>query len=62
MSQLIFELKQDLVLPATGNPNKGYLLFPKALFGLSYAVTPDPKKRTLSVLLAVAELATQEVC
>lgn len=61
MSQFTFQLKQDLVLPATGNPNKGYLLFPKAIFGLSYEVKPNPKKKILQVLLGVAELANDEL-
>lgn len=61
MAQFTFELKQDLILPATGNPNKGYLLFPKAQFGLSYEVKPNPKKKVLYVTLGVAELTTDEM-
>lgn len=62
MAQFTFELKQDLFLPATGNPNKGYLYFPKTAFGLSYEVKPFLKKKSLTVLLGVAELATDEIC
>jgi hypothetical protein len=61
MAQFTFPLKQDLILPATGNPNKGYLLFPKNQFGLSYEVKPNAKKRILSVILGVAELSTDEL-
>lgn len=61
MAQLTHLLKQDLFLPATGNPSKGYLYFPKSEFGLSYEVRPNPKKKTLTVLLGVAELATDEL-
>lgn len=61
MSQLTFQLKQDLILPATGNPSKGYLLFPKSEFGLSYEVKPNPKKKVLYVTLAVAELSTDNL-
>lgn len=61
MTQYTFELQQDLTVPATGNPNKGYLYFPKSLFGLSYEVRPQPKKKQLSVLLGVAELATGDI-
>lgn len=61
MTQFTFELKQDLFLPATGNPNKGYLYFPKAEFGLSYEVKPNPKKKVLYVTLGVAELSTDDM-
>lgn len=61
MTQCTFALKKDLIIPATGNPNKGYLYFPKSLFGFSYEVRPQPKKKQLTVLLGVAELATEEI-
>lgn len=61
MVQYTYELRKDLTIPATGNPNKGYLYFPKSLFGLSYEVRTQPRKRQLSVLLGVAELSTGEI-
>ena len=61
MSKLTYKLKQDLLLPATGNPSKGYLLFPKTEFGLSYQSNPNPRKKTMSVLLGVADIFTDEI-
>jgi hypothetical protein len=61
MNQFTYQLKEDLIIPATGNPNKGYLLFPKDEFGLSYEVQPNPRKKTMTVILGVAKLETDEI-
>ena len=55
MSQTSFQLKIDLQLPATGNPNKGYLLFPKDEFQLSYEARPNAKNKTLQIIVLVVD-------
>lgn len=55
MSQTSFQLKIDLQLPATGNPNKGYLLFPKDEFQLSYEARPNAKAKTLQIIVLVVD-------
>lgn len=55
MTQTSFQLKIDLQLPATGNPNKGYLLFPKDEFQLSYEARPNAKNKTLQIIVLVVD-------
>lgn len=55
MSQTSFQLKIDLQLPATGNPNKGYLLFPKDEFQLSYEARPNAKNKTLQIIVLIVD-------
>ena len=55
MTQTSFQLKIDLQLPATGNPNKGYLLFPKDEFQLSYEARPSAKAKTLQIIVLVVD-------
>jgi len=56
----IFPLTTNLIVPATGNPNKGFLLFPAGIFGLSYDIAPKPRISRLDVVLSVVEISTQE--
>ena len=51
-----YTFKQDFIIPATGNPNAGYILFPKTEFGLSYEVKPDPINKKMTVILWVSKL------
>lgn len=53
---LVFPLIRPLVIPATGYPNKGLLVFPPAQFGLTYKVLPDPANKTIRVTLFVIDL------
>jgi hypothetical protein len=57
----VFPLTANLIVPATGNPNKGFLLFPAAQFGLAYDVLPKPRQETLTIVLTVVEMSTGEV-
>lgn len=52
----IHTFKQDFIVPATGNPSAGYILFPKTEFGLSYEVKPDPINKKMTVILWVSKL------
>lgn len=60
MPNTTFPLTKNLIVPATGNPNKGYLLFPAGEFALSYDVRPQPKKNKLDITLTVEEISTGE--
>lgn len=60
MNNTTFALTKNLIVPATGNPSKGYLLFPAGQFGLSYNTIPKPKLSQISITLTVVDLATQE--
>jgi len=60
MTNTNFLLKKNLIVPATGNPSKGYLLFPAGLFALSYDIYPRPKLGQIDVTLTVVEIATNE--
>ena len=60
MPNTTFPLTKNLIVPATGNPNKGYLLFPAGEFALSYDVRPQPKKSKLDITLTVEEVSTGE--
>jgi len=60
MNNTSFPLKKNLILPATGNPNKGYLLFPAQMFSLSYDVTPRPKQQQIDIALTVSETSTED--
>jgi len=56
----IFPLTTNLIVPATGNPNKGFLLFPSGIFGLSYDIAPKPRISRLDIVLSVVETSTKE--
>lgn len=58
---LYFPLTKDLVLPATGNPYKGKLLFETGVFSLSYEIRPNAQQKVLSITLQVVETETKEV-
>jgi len=60
MSNATFPLTKNLVIPATGNPSKGYLLFPAGEFALSYDVRPQSRKNKLEIILTVEEISTGE--
>ena len=60
MTNTSFPLIKNLILPATGNPNKGYLLFPAGQFSLSYDVVPKPKVSQLDIILTVVETSTKQ--
>jgi hypothetical protein len=55
MNNINFPLKKNLIIPATGNPSKGYLLFPAGAFSLSYDIVPKPKAQQLDVVLTVVD-------
>jgi hypothetical protein len=61
MNNLLFPLTKNLIIPATGNPNKGYLLFPAGQFGLTYTTLPNPKKSQMTISLGVEDLTTNEL-
>lgn len=60
MKNTTFILTKNLVVPATGNPSKGYLLFPAGLFGLSYNTLPKPRQSQINITLTVVDLTTEE--
>lgn len=49
--------KQDFIIPATGNPNAGYILFPKTEFALTYEVRPNAAQKTMTVILWVCKIS-----
>jgi len=61
MKNFNFELKQNLIIPASGDLQLGYFLFPAGEFGLTYFITPNARKGEISLSLCVVQMATDIV-
>jgi hypothetical protein len=61
MANIYFPLKQNLVIPSSGDLQGAFFLFPAGVHGLTYLFFADPRTKKVTITLQVYLIATNEI-